>query len=49
MGQGGGDLVVRQFDALLILSSVKGARNIETSSYTSHPGPRHYNLLLELL
>lgn len=35
MGQGEGDLVVRQFAALMMLADVKAAHNISISSYTT--------------
>ena len=35
MGLGEGDLVVRQFAALMMLADVKAAHNISISSYTT--------------
>lgn len=35
MGQREGDLVVRQFPALMILADVKAAHNISINSYTA--------------
>jgi hypothetical protein len=35
MGQREGDLVVRQFAALMILADVKAAHNISINSYTA--------------